>query len=289
MVKRIYAHLGDVRHRSEAVEYRVEQHLARLGDRLQELGLAGPSVTGNVTGTGGTECTKNPAAPEVKAGEELPESGRPDSNRRRPAWEAGILPLNYARGSQNVRPGAGRVKPPGPPDVRQTCPRNRARHARPQRRHGRCYSMRLDNLRLAPASASESQLPQLIFILEGDFLAHESQVEDQQNFPQASDSSPAGRESRRLVRERSEVSLGNPRSKRAFQGLTVAGGHSVPPARHATAGGWPDTSRDDPGPRSARRGLSAHTVRHHAEAVFAKLGVASRKALALHLTSESDD
>src|SRR6267378_3087083 len=26
------------------------------------------------------------------------ESGRPDSNRRRPAWEAGILPLNYARG-----------------------------------------------------------------------------------------------------------------------------------------------------------------------------------------------
>src|SRR3954469_25611641 len=27
------------------------------------------------------------------------ESGRPDSNRRRPAWEAGILPLNYARGT----------------------------------------------------------------------------------------------------------------------------------------------------------------------------------------------
>jgi hypothetical protein len=25
------------------------------------------------------------------------QSGRPDSNRRRPAWEAGILPLNYAR------------------------------------------------------------------------------------------------------------------------------------------------------------------------------------------------
>src|SRR5208282_3532202 len=24
-------------------------------------------------------------------------SGRPGSNRRRPAWEAGILPLNYAR------------------------------------------------------------------------------------------------------------------------------------------------------------------------------------------------
>ena len=27
----------------------------------------------------------------------MPESGRSDSNRRRPAWEAGILPLNYAR------------------------------------------------------------------------------------------------------------------------------------------------------------------------------------------------
>ena len=24
-------------------------------------------------------------------------SGRPGSNRRRPAWEAGILPLNYSR------------------------------------------------------------------------------------------------------------------------------------------------------------------------------------------------
>src|SRR5438445_2972563 len=30
------------------------------------------------------------------------QSGRPDSNRRRPAWEAGILPLNYARVGRNV-------------------------------------------------------------------------------------------------------------------------------------------------------------------------------------------
>src|SRR3989441_12218957 len=29
-----------------------------------------------------------------------PWSGRPGSNRRRPAWEAGILPLNYARSDQ---------------------------------------------------------------------------------------------------------------------------------------------------------------------------------------------
>lgn len=34
MVKRVYAHLGTVRHRSEVVEFRVEQHAAALKDRL---------------------------------------------------------------------------------------------------------------------------------------------------------------------------------------------------------------------------------------------------------------
>src|SRR6478672_2506229 len=29
-------------------------------------------------------------------------SGRPGSNRRRPAWEAGILPLNYSRSSRLI-------------------------------------------------------------------------------------------------------------------------------------------------------------------------------------------
>src|SRR2546428_2992826 len=38
-------------------------------------------------------------------------SGRPDSNRRRPAWEAGILPLNYARGHSKDAP------PPVPPST----------------------------------------------------------------------------------------------------------------------------------------------------------------------------
>jgi hypothetical protein len=47
-----------------------------------------PFVTGNVTAVGGAEGTKNPADTEVSTGLELPESGRPDSNRRRPAWEA---------------------------------------------------------------------------------------------------------------------------------------------------------------------------------------------------------
>ncbi|HYS61967.1 MAG TPA: site-specific integrase, partial [Gemmatimonadales bacterium] len=34
MVRKVYGHLGQVRHRAEAVEYRVEQHAAKLGDRL---------------------------------------------------------------------------------------------------------------------------------------------------------------------------------------------------------------------------------------------------------------
>jgi hypothetical protein len=45
MVRRVYAHLGEVRHRSDAVEYRVAQHSEQIGDRLQKLGI----VTGNVT------------------------------------------------------------------------------------------------------------------------------------------------------------------------------------------------------------------------------------------------
>jgi hypothetical protein len=70
------------------MEFRVEQHLDRLGDRLQRLGLMAPSVTENVTTSGDGEGTKNPDSTEVLPGEGLPESGRPDSNRRRPAWEA---------------------------------------------------------------------------------------------------------------------------------------------------------------------------------------------------------
>ncbi|MFN2388034.1 MAG: tyrosine-type recombinase/integrase [Actinomycetota bacterium] len=38
LIKRIYGHLGDVRHRSEQLEFRVEQHAARLAGRLEALG-----------------------------------------------------------------------------------------------------------------------------------------------------------------------------------------------------------------------------------------------------------
>jgi integrase len=39
MVERVYSHLGTVRHRSEAVEFRAEQHAAKLKDRLARLGV----------------------------------------------------------------------------------------------------------------------------------------------------------------------------------------------------------------------------------------------------------
>ena len=59
MVRRVYAHLGTIRHRSEVVEYRIEQHVERLGDRLQRLGLIGPSVTGiDTVGSGQAGATK---------------------------------------------------------------------------------------------------------------------------------------------------------------------------------------------------------------------------------------
>jgi hypothetical protein len=39
MVRRVYGHLGTVHHRSEVVEYRVEQHAERLRQRLEASGL----------------------------------------------------------------------------------------------------------------------------------------------------------------------------------------------------------------------------------------------------------
>ena len=37
MVRRVYGHLGQIRHRAEVLEYRVEQHTETLGPRLAEL------------------------------------------------------------------------------------------------------------------------------------------------------------------------------------------------------------------------------------------------------------
>ena len=45
MVRKVYGHLGQVRHRAEAVEYRVEQHTAKLGARLEALRGVGFGTT----------------------------------------------------------------------------------------------------------------------------------------------------------------------------------------------------------------------------------------------------
>jgi len=41
LVDRVYGHLGEVRHRADVVEYRVEQHQAQLGERLLKLRRVG--------------------------------------------------------------------------------------------------------------------------------------------------------------------------------------------------------------------------------------------------------
>jgi hypothetical protein len=75
MVKRIYAHLGDVRHRAEVVAYRVEQHLDRLGDRLRRLGFRGTFDTGKDTAAGDAADAKNPDSTEVPPGESFQRAG----------------------------------------------------------------------------------------------------------------------------------------------------------------------------------------------------------------------
>ena len=78
MVRRVYSHLGTVRHRSEVAEFRAEQHFGLLGDQLVRLGYDITSVI--KTGTGGANGT--PAPTEVEAGEAVPEWARRDSNAR---------------------------------------------------------------------------------------------------------------------------------------------------------------------------------------------------------------
>jgi hypothetical protein len=46
MIEKVYAQLGEVRHRAEAVEYRVEQHAATLGDRLHLFAIGAANTRG---------------------------------------------------------------------------------------------------------------------------------------------------------------------------------------------------------------------------------------------------
>jgi hypothetical protein len=45
MVKRVYGHLGQVRDRSDVIEYRVEQHARVLGERLAAVRATAPFGT----------------------------------------------------------------------------------------------------------------------------------------------------------------------------------------------------------------------------------------------------
>jgi hypothetical protein len=87
MVRRVYAHLGTVRHRSDVVKYRVEQHFERLGDQLVRLGY---DIT-RVIKRGTAGANETPAHTEVQAGDNLPEWARRDSNARPLAPEASAL------------------------------------------------------------------------------------------------------------------------------------------------------------------------------------------------------
>ena len=46
MIEKTYGHLGQARHRAEAVEYRVEQHLKTLEDRLAAIRASAQSAMG---------------------------------------------------------------------------------------------------------------------------------------------------------------------------------------------------------------------------------------------------
>ena len=100
MVEEIYSHLGQIRHRAEVVEFRVEQHEAVLGDRLRAL-RAGKSeaVWHHGWHHDSEEAENNNASRDEKSNEAkvLRQSGRPDLNRGPPAPEAGALTgLRYA-------------------------------------------------------------------------------------------------------------------------------------------------------------------------------------------------
>ncbi len=93
MVEEVYAHLGTIRHRSEVVEYRIEQHAVVLADRLAKFRFVTTSVTTDPEARGNSK----PRSRETATGSDVTTSGRPDLNRGPPAPEAGALTgLRYA-------------------------------------------------------------------------------------------------------------------------------------------------------------------------------------------------
>jgi hypothetical protein len=80
-------------HRSEVVQYRIEQHAVVLPNRFARLGL----VTTIVATTPGIESNEKPRSHEEATGPDVTPSGRGDLNPGPPAPEAGALTgLRYA-------------------------------------------------------------------------------------------------------------------------------------------------------------------------------------------------
>jgi hypothetical protein len=70
MVQRVYSHLGTIRHRSEAVEYRVEQHRRALeGSRRSHFG--GAFGTTVVTALAPRLLPRSPARLDLRAGHDV--------------------------------------------------------------------------------------------------------------------------------------------------------------------------------------------------------------------------
>jgi integrase len=88
MVRRVYSHLGSVRHRAEVVEYRVEQHYERLGEALRRLGF----VIKIVIKPDQAAENEHPREPLTAHGDQAwSEWARRDSNPRPLAPEASAL------------------------------------------------------------------------------------------------------------------------------------------------------------------------------------------------------
>jgi hypothetical protein len=82
MVRRVYAHLGSVRHRSEVVEYRLEQHAEALKDRLGALGFG---TTIRTTAGQESEEFREWARRDSNARPLAPERPEADTGQRPPA------------------------------------------------------------------------------------------------------------------------------------------------------------------------------------------------------------
>ncbi|MGH7475101.1 MAG: tyrosine-type recombinase/integrase [Longimicrobiales bacterium] len=68
LVRRVYGHLGEVRHRSSVVEYRADQHQHELGDRLRRLRAARARATAERESSGAARDGESAGARASRAG-----------------------------------------------------------------------------------------------------------------------------------------------------------------------------------------------------------------------------